>query len=447
MKIKSAYFKNFAKVSEIKVNFADNVTYLIGENGSGKTTIGLNGIWFIFKGLSQKGTGLIAERFRFIGPYGKSAEGGVVIYDEKDEFEATITRKLLKNKTELKIEASDGRHLGQEYLDEIFNIFLINPLAFAELSSKEQAAQFGIDTTMYDEKKKRLELERRDIGRDVTRLEGVIESAGEPEEVEEVLVSRLMNELDKRVHCNEENKEQKEELSIIVDRIANEEKYLNSQQEEVKAAQDKIRSIESIIKDIKQNITAIRQEYKEKQEFVANLKNADEEEVRGQINAAQETNKKATAYQKFLGAKADHKKELSKYEEKTKDIEEVKDSRNDYLRSMNLPWPNITITEEGEFRLNGKPFSAPYFSTGEILKLGAKIGSKLKDGLKYIWFPNAQQLDDKNREGVFRDLIKEGYQVVAEIVGTKKKKEPSILLREMKAVESYKDVEEKDKLI
>ena len=130
MKIKDVMYKNFANISEISVSFDENITYLIGTNGAGKTTVGLNGIWFIIKGLAQKGDGLIAERFRFIGPGGKSAQGTLTIQDYDKEIEIKITRKLLKNKTELKIEASDGRQLDQAWLDSIFNSFLIGILCF-----------------------------------------------------------------------------------------------------------------------------------------------------------------------------------------------------------------------------------------------------------------------------------------------------------------------------
>ncbi len=177
MKIKNLLLKNFAKVSEISINIDENITYLIGENGSGKTTVGLNGVWFIFKGLAQKGDGLIAERFRFIGPHSKSAKGEITIYDEGEGVEIKISRKLLKNKTELKIEASDGRQLDQAWLDSIFNAFLIDPVGFSRMSGKAQALAFGADTFTFDEKKKGLYQERLLIGRDVERLQGVVDTA------------------------------------------------------------------------------------------------------------------------------------------------------------------------------------------------------------------------------------------------------------------------------
>ena len=206
MKIKTLLLKNFAKVSEISVNFDKNITYLIGENASGKTTVGLNGVWFVFKGLAQKGEGLIAERFRFIGPHSKSAKAELTVYDEKEGFEAKISRKLLKNKTELKIEASDGRQLDQAWLDSIFNAFLIDPVGFSRMSGKAQALAFGADTFTFDEKKKEIYQERLLIGRDVERLQGVVDTARNPEKVEAVDVAELMAELEKIIGINKAHK-------------------------------------------------------------------------------------------------------------------------------------------------------------------------------------------------------------------------------------------------
>ena len=432
MKIKNLMLKNFAKVSEISVNFDENITYLIGTNGAGKTTIGLNGIWFVMKGLAQKGDGVIAERFRFIGPHGRSAKGVMTIVDSAHGgLEIKISRKLLKNSIELKIEASDGRQLDQKWLDSIFNSFLIDPVGFSRLSGKAQALEFGADTAKFDIKKKELYQERLLIGRDVERLQGVVDTAGNPEEVEEVSVSRLMDELDKRVHINETNDCERNKLKALEEKRTiklNEARVLN----------ERLEALKKDVKQIKGEIRTTEESINGQTRFVANLVvDADEEEVRGQINAAQETNKKAVAYEQFLDNKNLLAGAKSCYESGTSRIQKNDIDRTKYLQSLNLPWPNISINDEGEFRLNGKPFKDTCFSTGEILKFGARIGSKLKDGLKYVYFPCSNNMDDKNREATFKTLVKEGFQVVAEFVGTEKKKDASILLKEMKVVESY----------
>ena len=62
-------------------------------------------------------------------------------------------------------------------------------------------------------------------------------------------------------------------------------------------------------------------------------------------------------------------------------------------------------------------------------------------GLKYIFVPDAQSIDEKNREILFKELTDAGFQVVAEMVGTDKKEgDNSILLKESRIVDSYKDI-------
>ena len=58
--------------------------------------------------------------------------------------------------------------------------------------------------------------------------------------------------------------------------------------------------------------------------------------------------------------------------------------------------------------------------------------------LKYIFVPDAQSIDEANREALFTELTDAGFQVVAEMVGTKKVEgDNSILLRESRVVDNY----------
>ncbi|MCK5611148.1 hypothetical protein KAR91_55255 [Candidatus Pacearchaeota archaeon] len=428
MKIKDLTLKNFAKVSEVSVSFDKNITYLIGSNGSGKTTIGLNGVFFAMKGLAQKGDGIIAERFRFIGPHSKSAKAILTLYDEEEGFEAKISRKLLKNKTELKIEASDGRQLDQAWLSSIFNSFLIDPMGFSRLSGKAQALAFGADTASFDVKKKELELERRDIGRDVKRLQAVVDAAGNPEKAEMVDLSELLAELTKR-----------QKIIITRNKAID---YLETLDGNIKDSLGDVEYLEQKLSAAKMKLVRDNDARHDKANEIQMMKTANEQEIKNQIENAQAVNLKATAYEKFQVDKGNLTGAGFDYDSKTLKIKENEADRTKYLKSLELPWPNITINDDGEFRLNDKPFCSSYFSAGELLKLGAKIGSKLKDGLKYVFFPNSEALDDKNREAVFKALNDDGFQIVAEVVGTEKKKATSILLKEMTVVESYDGAKE-----
>jgi len=429
IKIEDIIIKNFATVSHISVSFDKNLTFIVGENGAGKTTTGLNAVWFLLKGLSQRGEGVIAERFRFVGPHGKSANVIGNLRDEQEGITIKISRKLLKNSTELKIEASDGRQLDQKWLDSIFNSFLIDPTGFSRLSGKAQALEFGADTIEFDTKKKELELERREIGRDVTRLTGVVKSAGDPKRVERVSVGDLMAELERRQKSNHARDAAIKNLEMMGKAFGESAKGIETFKGAIKALEIKLERAERNLEDDK-----LRQENKAKE--IKTMEITDTQEIKDQITEADKINQKAADYESFRENEAALEDVQLNYEGKTVAIQDNEAKRTEYLQSLKLPWPNISISDDGEFRLNEKPFRSPYFSTGEILKFGARIGSKLKDGLKYVYFPNSDLLDDKNQEEVFKVLNEEGFQVVAESVRPVSKKDiATITLREMKVVE------------
>lgn len=428
MKIKNLMLKNFASVSEINVNFSDTVTYLCGGNGAGKTTVGLNAIWFIMKGLAQKGEGLIAERFRFIGPHGKSAKGTIEIVDEKENVTHTVSRKLLKNKTELEIKSSDGIIRGEEFLSNLYSAILINPMHFSEMSGKAQALALGIDTKAFDTRRKELEQERLLIGRDKLRLDGVATSSEATQEVEAVSIAGLLKERQEIVEHN--------------DAVA--EKGLQYEQLQTEALE-----IEDEIKGWNEKLIAATKELITTRQDIAAFEKIpqpkDLTEIDKTIEGAEETNAMARAYEKSLEDQKAAEKKQTEYQVKKDEIEELDGNRARYLQDQKLPFSNITINEDGELRLNDKPFGQPYFSTGECLKFGAKIGAKLaeKQGRKldYIYIPDSQDLDEENRERLFGDLVKQGFQIVAEFVDLEKQKTGySILLREMKVIDTGQDV-------
>ncbi len=167
MKVKSIKIENLHNFRKFEADFDENVTYLIGDNGAGKTTAGLNSLWFIMQGIAEKSSGgnipLIGERFRFIGNSGASAKGELILFDEKTKEEITVLRKMTKDVTSVSFEGKEGMKLDQAWLNNLFNLFLISPQAFSELSSRDQARQLGIDTSAFDKEIVKLKNAASDI--------------------------------------------------------------------------------------------------------------------------------------------------------------------------------------------------------------------------------------------------------------------------------------------
>ena len=225
MKIKSIKLENFAKYSHIEVSFDKNITYLIGENGAGKTTLGLNAIWFLFQGIAEKSSKgnnpLIAERFRFIGENGASAKGEMILFDEIRKIKIKVIRKLTKDGTSVTFEASEGLILNQEWLNDLFNVFLISPRSFLALDSKKQAEVLGIDTNRFDTELESLRSEHTLIGRELKNI-GEIQTV---EPVEKINITSLIESKNDVISFNDKQKELQQNI------IKNKEKLILCEQE------------------------------------------------------------------------------------------------------------------------------------------------------------------------------------------------------------------------
>lgn len=442
MKIGKIMAKNFAKVDTISVNIDPTRTYLVGSNKAGKTTVGYSVPFFVMKGLSQRGDGLIAERFRFIGPHGKSAEGEIEIIDEKESVTHIATRKLLKGSTDLKIVSSDGIVRGQEFLDDLFSAILFNVMKFSELTGKEQALAFGVDTSEFDADRKQLEQGRLAIYQDLNRLRGVAETSMGTEKVEEVKTATLLEELEKRQEINRGNAEKRLNATDYQHVVA-------SQKERVVEIETEIDRLKIVFLEEKEKLTACHNTLAELTKVVKGLKSADEQEVRDKIKTADETNVKAQAYKDSLEDQKKADAEQAKYDTKNTEIAAVDTERTVHIKASKLPYNNTTINEDGLFELNGKLFNSTYFSRGECMKFGANLASKIMEAqpdrnelLEYVYVPHAESLDQENREELFKTLADLGLQVVAEYVDTKKiKGKDCILLKELRVIDaaSYED--------
>jgi len=463
VKIKQIMLKNFASVHSIEINLKDNVTYLIGVNGSGKTMCGLNAVWFILEGLALKGKNVLhGERFRFIGDHGKSAVGQLILYDEIENIDITITRKLLKDKTELKITASDKRQLPDNFIDDIFNIFSINPVGFSKLTPQEQALALGIDTAKFDALKKVAYDERTELGRDVKRLEGAVEEIGDIEKVEPVNLTKLIKAKEQVDAANakaiEKARSERDEAvnNVII--------YNNDQEDkdgEIKTVTFHIEKTEDTINTLQENLRGIQQQLQAKtaehKKLIAERNNlptpADKKStdipitlpktesttaLTEQIESAEATNQKAALYQQSLEAKRKLEAAQALHTAKQAEMYNIETSRIEYIKSCNLPFSAITIDDAGGVLINDRPFSETYFSKGEILRIGIKLAAASDPKLKYVYVPDSQSIDKENREKLFKELVAAGFQVVAEYVDTERQKDHgSILLKESKVVETY----------
>lgn len=491
MKIKEITLRNFSKYEQVTVSFDENVTYLIGKNGSGKSTIGITGVQAIFQGIAEKASGgnnpLIGERFRFIGPKAATSTNQIILVDEqRGNAEIKITRKITKSGSDLQIVAPEGYgDLDQAWLNNLFNLFLIAPKKFTELSPKDQAKALGINTKDFDDA-------IADLKKQYTEINAVYRSFGElppVEEVQRVEVAELQKQKDViRETLNNQYKANKALNDAARAKWERQKAEVDNSVTLFNQAQDEKKTTIDLNRDRRHRIAAILDEMKGLHElvdlskldaFITGLPQPEPKQVAAekyppeptllsdkpvdyqpaedelvyvtempddselkaidaQIIEAGETNNKALLYEQYLQKKQTKDEKAAELLKNKKEQEAKEQERIDYIKAFKFPFSNLTVGEDGELLLSGKPIKEPYFSTGELLKVIPILLSTTNPELKYVFIQGFKDLDEDNWAQVESYLLERGFQLVVEMVGKEKLSEKNcILLKDSVVVDSY----------
>lgn len=438
MKVQSIDLKHFEGFVKTHVDFDKKLTYLIGPNGKGKTTAGLTGLWFVLQSISQKAAQgsnpIIGERYRFIHKDFTSAEGVVTLIDDTTTEVVTITRTMTAEKVTLKIHSSIGRKLDQKWLDNLFNIFMVSPSRFTEMSPTEQVKALGVDVSQFTKK-------ITDLKTDYTVINRQLSDLGTLPEEPIVIEPRDLTEINARLKAiNDQNliiTNNNNAIKEIKDALENNEVQLTTVESSIKDLAAQILHLQQL-KDVriaeKNAIVAKREELLSKQQLnpVAGL-----QELLPTANIEAELNQALNATTFETDAKITNANIVKRNELRTKlsnnkfSQEQVNNEKNDYLTTCNLGIPNLIIDEEGQLTYMNRFIKKPFFSAGELIRIVAALVSKTQvnkpdnDSLKYFFIEEFNLLDEENQKKVIDHLTNLGFQLVIEYVGTEDDVDPN----------------------
>lgn len=489
MKIKEISLNNFAEYTNVTASLDPNINYLVGKNGSGKSTLGLTGVQAIFQGIAEKASGgntpVMGERFRFIGPAGASSKNYIVLVDEQNgNAEIKISRKITKSGSELQIEAPESYgQLNQDWLNSLFNIFLISPKRFIELNGKEQAKALGIDTKKFDD-------EIAGMKKLYTEINAVYRSFGEIEEVEKVekvdvtalqaqkeaIRVKLNDKYLEDKKANEETKKKWEAMCDVIDKecaiFNNKQIVLTNTIEQATALYSKLEGlgyggyeVSDWIKSLGKpeeskdseklyplsptDLSIMEDDYQPEEGELFYVRELPDDSalkvIDQQIIDAGEINRKAMLYEQYVEKKA--KKEAQELALKSnKERQSIKEGeRLEYIKSFKFPFSNLTISDDGELLLNGKPIKAEYWSSGELLKIVPVLIATTQPELKYVYLQDFSLLDEDKAKEIEEFLTGKGFQLVLELVGKNKVEDRNcILLRDNCVVDTYEESEKQE---
>lgn len=418
MKIKTLKLKNFGMFTDFECEFNGTLTRLVGVNGSGKTSVGLIGIWAALKGIAERGTGVIGERFRFIGPKKKSADIELTLLDEAKKVEIVVTNHLTEASNNITFKAPDGYPIDQNWLNGLLSVAFMSAKNFCSLSSKEQAILLGIDVSDIDVEIQKIKQEYTLLNRDMKTIGQVVEVAP----VEKVNISELLKNKDEIDRYNTEQNERSF-------RITEKQTDITELVQKKKELAEQLRQLDETIGAETDALEAMPQP--EPMKSTAELLDA--------IHGTEETNRQAEAYRQYIDKKTRAEAKSDEIKANRDALEIAAQKRIDRISEHKFGFDGLSVDETGGLLLTGRPIKEPYFSKGEQELIVARLHASINPDLRVRFIDDFEVMDEDNQQKVVDELLSSGFQVIVAEVGKKSEKENVILLRECKKVDSYEE--------
>lgn len=470
-KLKEVTARNLGKFDEISVSFDPNLNYIVGKNGSAKTSLGLNILWITMQGAGNKSVSknmnpLICDRYMIIGPNSKSADAGITLHDTVKNIDIKVTRHITKDGTTLEFDASDGVVLDQYFLNELFNIFLISPKHFLALTPKEQTVALGVNLSEEDKKIKELKDEYTVINRQIKDI-GTLTDIPKCEPID---VSALVEEKTLRVNHNTEMSNRKTVLEtnqVKLDALIAEKEDIEESLGDIQVIFNAINPIcaeaDSLNADGSQPLVSLllnlweqskiqMKEYGAKlpelisriskgETYIASLPVSepllDITELDNQIANASSINVQASKYAEYCLSVERRDNLINKLGKNKIDQVKMEEARTKKIQSLNLPFQDLSINEDGELMLQGRYLKEQYWSTGELIKtIPILLISSMKSQgrtpqFPYVFVQDFSLLDPENQQEIIDFFLANGIQACLEIVGTEPSDKPnSIFLKD-----------------
>lgn len=377
--LKSTNYKRL-KAVEISPDKDGNLVIVAGKNGQGKSSV-LDSITAALGGVNAKTTPK---------PIRDGEDRAEIVLETED---LVVTRKFTASGSTLKVTSPDGATYpkGQARLDDLLGKLSLDPLAFTQLSDRDQLAtlldlvELPFDPVVLDGNRKAVFDRRTEVNRQVKELAAQVNGFDTTEPVEEVSVSGLVAEY--RV---EQDRDQK-------------------QRQEVAAMEDTDRQITIL----EEQLAAARRKRELLAQEVAHHTPVDLDSIQSRIDGAEQTNTKARSYKEFLAVKEQHENAKEAAEKLTAQLAEIDKTKAEGLAAAKFPIPALGF-EEGGVTYQGVPFKQA--SSAEQLRVSLAMAIALNPKLRVIRIADGSLLDSDNLALIESMAAEHDFQVWIEMV-------------------------------
>lgn len=356
------------------------VVVIGGRNGQGKTSC-LDAIEYALGGKPD-----VAQPIR----QGESKARVVV---ETDDL--VITRFFTPGGSRLEVQGKAGelRHViksPQCLLDRLVGDKLaFDPLAFSRMDAKAQAetlkALVGIDFSDLDSERKVVYDERTAINREVKALQAQADSMANHADApaEEVSVSELAEELERRTEQNRENEGKRQKATSagqVVEHI----------QYDISETERGIEELRQRLESEKKQLADAVKDYENWKTIAASLADENPEEVREQLRNAEAVNAKVRENQKRKSILEQVKSKEAEAQAYTDRISAIDAEKGETLAKASFPVNGLAFDESG-VTFGGIPFSQ--CSSSEQLRVSVAMGLSMHRDLKLLLIRDGSLLD------------------------------------------------------
>lgn len=377
----------------------DGLTVIGGRNGQGKTSV-LDAIAFALGGEKYRPTSLRRD--------GAIAE--TKIHIETDD--GLVIERKGKN-SDLSVYDSTGKRQGQRLIDTLVSKLAIDLPKFLNQNDKEKADTLlqilGIGDTLdkIDREIKAKYDTRTVVGRQADQKKKAAEDMPYHEDLPDEPVS-VKELIDKQQEVLGRNG--------VKERLKND---LETNKRQVVSYRAQLKEIEATVAQLEKAIADAERK---------DLTLEDTSELERQIAEHEETNR-LIAENAAKRQREDEAADLSdQYDALTADIEALRKKKYDILKNAELPFPGLSVNDDGALTLDGKAWDC--MSGSQQMIVGSAIASRLNPECKFVLLDKLEQLDLETLEEFDAWLVKNGLQALATRVSTNSDGECSLVIED-----------------
>jgi hypothetical protein len=420
MRILEITVNNFKRLVHVHFAPSEGINILAGSNGEGKSSL-IHAARALLGGKDSK---------LFPNPIHEGAEKAEIVgVIGGDGLTYNVRRVFTEKGSRIQVTTAPDEHGNvqafrseQKMLNRFLGAFTFDPLGFLGLTPKKQVdalkTAMGVDFGDLDEEYATACAERTDVGREVKRLQGVVDTLGPLTGAERVDAVELFAELE----AAQEHNRGIDALGVEIEQVRGSAtasravaETLKSQIDEIhvqiKELQGSITVIENDIAQCNKNAKSDDHEAGFLQARMDSMQRIDLVPIRERIDTIGEQNKAAAEDEKRRESAAELEAKQAESKKLTDEINGINTKKREILSSVDFPVDGLEFTEEG-VTLNGQPFVQA--STAEQIRTSVAVAMAANPDLRVIFIHEGSMLTPKSLQIVREMAAEKDYQVWVE---------------------------------